>query len=184
MTTSGSPDLSRVIVVGASCSGKSTFARGLAERLGSAYVELDSLYWLPGWVERERSDFLALVDDKTAGTQWVTDGNYSKARDILWPRATAIIWLDYPFSLVLWRSLKRTCQRAFTREEICNGNVESWRKSFFSRESIILWVINTHKRLQQRYTALFSDGSYPNATRIRLKRPGDAKAFLEQIRTV
>ena len=39
----------RVNVVGTSASGKTTFARALAERLGVRHVELDALHWQSGW---------------------------------------------------------------------------------------------------------------------------------------
>jgi adenylate kinase family enzyme len=39
--------LTRVVVVGSSCSGKTTFARSLAEIVGSPHVELDALHWGP-----------------------------------------------------------------------------------------------------------------------------------------
>ncbi|HCU2021331.1 TPA: AAA family ATPase [Pseudomonas aeruginosa] len=39
----------RVVVVGTSGAGKSTFSAALAARLGCTHVELDRLYWGPGW---------------------------------------------------------------------------------------------------------------------------------------
>ena len=51
----------RIAVIGYSGSGKST----LAARLGAAYgvpvLHLDSVHWLPGWVERPREEEKALV---------------------------------------------------------------------------------------------------------------------------
>ncbi|WP_436796679.1 AAA family ATPase, partial [Escherichia coli] len=38
-----------VVVVGTSGAGKSTFSAALAARLGCTHVELDRLYWGPGW---------------------------------------------------------------------------------------------------------------------------------------
>ncbi len=168
------------MVVGTSCSGKSTFARDLAKRLHVEHVELDSLFWLPGWVIREPEAFLTLVDEYTSGPRWVTDGNYRVTRNLVWSRATAVIWLDYPFPLVLWRSIKRSLHRALTRQEMCNGNVESWRK-LISRDSIILWVIQTYSKNRQRYGDLFASDDYPHAAKIQLTSPSAAKAFLASV---
>jgi adenylate kinase family enzyme len=41
-----------VSIVGNSGSGKSTFGRALAGRLGVPYVEIDQLNHQPGWQER------------------------------------------------------------------------------------------------------------------------------------
>ncbi|ENV13615.1 hypothetical protein F965_00713 [Acinetobacter schindleri NIPH 900] len=39
----------RINVVGTSASGKSTFARALATKLGLSDIELDNLFWLERW---------------------------------------------------------------------------------------------------------------------------------------
>ena len=54
----GPADLSRTVVVGTSCSGKTTFARQLAARLGAPHIELDAFHWLPHWQQRETGEFL------------------------------------------------------------------------------------------------------------------------------
>lgn len=177
-------DLSRTVVIGTSSSGKTTFARNLASHLGVDHTDLDSLFWLPGWQEREDDDFRARVAAWAVRECWVVDGNYTRVRDLLWPRATAVIWLDYPFFLVLWRSLKRTVRRAVTGEEICNGNRETLRKSFLSRDSILLWVIQTHAKNRKRYAATFEDWAYPNAVKIRLKTPAEAAALLGRVKPI
>ncbi|MDH3661408.1 MAG: AAA family ATPase [Alphaproteobacteria bacterium] len=174
-------DLSRVVVVGTSCSGKTTFARALARRLGAEHIELDALNWLPNWVERQPSELLALVVEKASGTAWVSDGNYDVTQDLLWSRATAVVWLDYSFPLVLWRSVKRTVARVITGDPVCGDNCESWRIAFFSKRSIILWVIKSYPERQRRYGALFAGGSYPNATKIRLKTPAEAARVLARV---
>jgi adenylate kinase family enzyme len=42
-------DHPRILVVGSSCSGKTTFARALAGILGRPHIELDALHWGPNW---------------------------------------------------------------------------------------------------------------------------------------
>ena len=51
----------RVNVKGTSGSGKSTFGRELAERLGVTYVELDALHHGPNWAEPTAEEFQARV---------------------------------------------------------------------------------------------------------------------------
>ena len=126
---------SRIVVVGTSCSGKTTLARALASRLDAPHVELDALYWLPGWRNRSDDEFRDLVAAQTAGTRWVVDGNYRRvARALLWPRASVIVWINYPLALVLWRGLRRTFRRAITAEELFGGNRESLQRALLSRE--------------------------------------------------
>ena len=86
--------LARVVVVGATGSGKSIFAQRLAARLGAEYVELDELFWEADWTEAAPDVFRARVERATAGPRWVVAGNYGRVRDLLWPRADTVVWLD------------------------------------------------------------------------------------------
>ncbi len=168
----------RIVVVGSSCAGKTTFARALAAQLGYPYVELDHLYWSPGWTPKGGQEFRALVASAAAADQWVADGNYTLVRDLLWPRATTIIWLNYGFGTVLWRALRRTFRRAFSREELWHGNRESFRRSLLSRDSILLWVITSFHRKQRQIGELRSGVKFPHLSWIEFRRPGDAARAL------
>ena len=88
-------DLERVVVVGTSGSGKTTLARRLADVLGCPHVELDFHHFEPEWRERSDEDFRQRVAEAIMGPRWVVDGNYSATRDLIWPEATRIIWLNY-----------------------------------------------------------------------------------------
>lgn len=150
----------RVVVIGSSCAGKSSFARALAESRGSTLVELDELYWGPDWKPKPQAEFLRLVAEAAAGEAWVAAGNYSLARDVLWARATTIVWLDLDLPLVFWRGLRRTAGRALSRETLFHGNRESLRRSFFSRDSILWWILSTHARRRSEFAALRASGAY------------------------
>lgn len=100
----------RIMVIGCSGSGKSTFARRLGERLGLPVVHIDALFWEPGWVEAEEGEFRRRVAAATAADAWVMDGNYaSKTFDLRLPRADAIVRLEQPrwlcLTRVIWRWL-------------------------------------------------------------------------------
>ena len=68
----------RILIIGCPGSGKSTLARRLSAQTGLPIVHLDALYWLPGWVERSREDFDALLQDKLEKPRWIIDGNYTR----------------------------------------------------------------------------------------------------------
>lgn len=173
-------ELQRVAVIGTSCSGKTTFARELSAILGASHIELDALYWQPRWVERRAAEFRALVERETSAERWVADGNYSPVRDIVWGRATDIVWLNYSFPLVFSRAVLRTVRRAFTREELFSGNRESLRQSFLSRDSILLWVLKTFRRNQARYATLQNSGDWRHVRFREYRRPAHASAFLSR----
>ena len=49
--------MQRVLVMGSSGSGKSTFARRLSAMTGIPTVSIDALFWKPGWIESGRDEF-------------------------------------------------------------------------------------------------------------------------------
>ncbi|WP_162980859.1 AAA family ATPase, partial [Pseudomonas aeruginosa] len=98
----------RVVVVGTSGAGKSTFSAALAARLGCTHVELDRLYWGPGWQAVPHERFEHAVEQATTGPRWVADGNYSAVRELLWGRATHVVWLNFGRWTVFSRVLRRT----------------------------------------------------------------------------
>ena len=53
--------LSRVAIVGTSCTGKTTLARSLSRTLGRPHIELDALYWGPNWTPIPPEDFRSRV---------------------------------------------------------------------------------------------------------------------------
>jgi adenylate kinase family enzyme len=80
----------RVAVVGVSGSGKTTLARQIAGRLGLAHVELDALYWNPGWAPASPAVFRERAGRVVQGDAWVVDGNHPEVRDIIY-RRTAFV---------------------------------------------------------------------------------------------
>jgi adenylate kinase family enzyme len=176
------PPLERVVVVGTSGSGKTTFARQLASALDAPHVELDQLYWGPDWTAKPEPEFVRLADVATTAPRWVVDGNYRAVRDLLWPRATTIIWLNFGLATVFGSTLRRTLRRSLTREVLFAGNRESLRRSFLSRESILLWVLQTYWQRRRDYPVLQQSGRYAGVTWVEFRRRSDAAAFLRMVR--
>ena len=144
-------------------------------------MELDAVHWLPNWVERPNDEFREIVDEATTVERWVADGNYSYAQDIIWDRATAVVWLNYSFPLVWYRAFTRTIARSVTGRELFSGNKESLRKAFFSRDSILLWVLTTYFPRRKRYREIFDSGEYPHLNFIEFRRSRDAERFLRDL---
>ena len=171
-------EMVRVVVIGTSCAGKTTFARMVANALALPYIELDSLFWQPNWVPRPREEFRELTAEALSQDCWITDGNYSAVRDLVWPKATTVIWLNYSFVIVLWRGVMRTVRRVLTREKLFSGNQESFRMAFFSRESILWWIITTFQARRKQYRKLFLGDQFPHLDYVEFRKPSEAERFL------
>ena len=134
----------RIAVYGPSGSGKSTLSRQLGETLGLPVLELDSVFHAyPNWVDLDREAFREKVGAYLAEHRdgWVLDGNYSHVRDLVLAEADTVIWLRLPFHTVYRALAWRTVSRSFQGSELWNGNRESLRQTFFSRESMLVWGI-------------------------------------------
>jgi adenylate kinase family enzyme len=169
----------RIVVVGTSGSGKTTLAQQLATCLNYPHIELDSLYWGENWTESP--DFLENVAQEVKQPFWVLDGNYSRTRDIIWPQADTIIWLDYSIWVCYWRMVRRVFQRVFWRVELWNGNRETFREQFLSKESLFVWIYQTHGRRQLKYNQLRHNNVYPHLNWIHHQTPRATKRWLKQI---
>lgn len=174
------PDLRRVLVVGTSCAGKSTFGRRLAPLVGADLVELDDFNWLPGWRQRDPDEFRHLVVAATAGERWCVVGNYLRAGDVTWGRATAVVWLDVALPRLLWRAVHRTVRRSITREPCCNGNVESLGRAL-GPEGIPWWVLRSHRRTPHELAARLAEGRHRGLAVLRLRSPADVERFLARV---
>lgn len=170
--------LQRIVVVGTTGSGKTTFAGRLAAKLNIPHTELDALNWGPDWTMRPADEFRVLVDQATRSDAWIVDGNYSRSRDIVWPRADTIVWLDYPLPLVLWRLWWRTLRRGIFREELWSGNRERLWEHFFTRDSLFLWALQTYPRRRREYPALLKAAEHRHLALVRLRSPRKADEWL------
>jgi adenylate kinase family enzyme len=172
----GAPQPSRVAVVGASCSGKTTFARSLGGALGVPHTELDALYWGPDWTPVPVAQFRSRVGVAVAEPAWVIDGNYAAVRDLVWGNATTLVWLNYPFRLVFPRAVRRTLRRIITRETLFAGNLETFAVA--DPDWIPWWVLRTFWRLRRRHRAALREPPFSHLQVLEFARPSEAARYL------
>jgi adenylate kinase family enzyme len=177
----------RVIIVGPSCSGKSTIGEELAERLGVPFIELDALFWKPGWQESGEEEFRERLLCSHAGDAWVSSGNYLRhTREVTWPRAEAIIWLDFP----LWRTVPRILTRSWRRwrrkELLWGTNYERFwdqLKLWSPSNSLIAYSVSRHRRNQRVFTELMAECARDGRIFLRLKSPNDVRLLVQALAT-
>jgi adenylate kinase family enzyme len=179
----GSPSIRmrRIVVIGTSGSGKTTLARQLSQRLGIPHIELDALYWEKNWTATSHIVFQERTEQALSGDAWVVDGNYSSVRNVIWTRADTIVWLDYSLWTIMRQLLGRTFRRILTQEELWNGNREPIRTIFFSKDSILLWALQTYRRWRREYLALFSKPEYAHLQVVRLRSPHATRDWLASL---
>jgi hypothetical protein len=97
-------------------------------------------------------------------------------RDIVWARAQAVVWLDYPLSTVLWRYATRTRRRIRQRTEIWpgTGNRERLSMHLFRRDGLLWWILSTYHRRRREYPRLLAANQQLAAVRLRSQAEADA----------
>lgn len=171
----------RIAVVGVTGSGKSTLAARLAEILGLTHIELDALRFGPNWSEPPDEIFRDRVAAALQARGWVTDGNYSRVRDIIWKQAETIVWLDYPFLICFWRLLRRSFRRVALREELWSSNRETLRGVLFEKDALFPWFFKTFPRRRREYPQLLAQPEHAHLRLIRLRTPRQASAWLDSL---
>jgi adenylate kinase family enzyme len=116
----------RILVFGCSGGGKSTFSQRLSSVLGIRYVSMDrDVFWLPGWVSRDRVEQRLIITQIAAEDRWIMDGNNPRSLDLRLPRADIILWVRMPRWLCLWSIERRGWDhRGKTRPDIAPGCLE------------------------------------------------------------
>ena len=163
--------MQRVLVIGSGGSGKSTFATQLGEVLNLEVSHLDKFYWKSGWVESEPDEWIKTVTELIEKESWIIDGNYSGTLKLRIQKADAIVFLDMPRVLCLWRIVKRfLLYRDGTRPDMAEGCRESLNFEFVS------WVWNYPRRSRPKIIKLLQEHSDKQIFRLRSR--SDVKKFL------
>jgi adenylate kinase family enzyme len=157
----------KIALLGCSGSGKTTLAKRLEDELGYPVIELDSFFHLPGW-QGKSSELMrdevsaAISQSEQLSGGWIVDGNYlSKLGDLFTSRADIVIWFNLPKSEVMSRIIKRSFRRAFTREELWNGNRESALNllRWSPEKNIIRWAWTQHGSYEEQLRSLANEAA-------------------------
>lgn len=178
-------EMKRINIVGTSASGKTTFSRQLANKLNLAYIELDDLFWQDDWEASSDAVFFDKIQKQIehAKVGYVIDGNYTRTQNIKWQEVDVVIWLDLPFHVNLFRSVKRALHRLLTQKQLWeNSNNKENLRLFLSRDSIVLWMIKTHAKNRKKYFAMMNDPQYSHIRFVRLRSRKQTKQFLDRLK--
>ena len=166
--------MERILIIGCGGAGKSTMARQLGDKLQIPVVQLDKLFWKPGWVESSREEIDAKIMAEMAKPQWIMDGNYNRTLAERMRHCDTIIYLDFSRFACLMGVLKRVITTYGTvRPDMGEGCPERFDGEFLQ------WVWNYNKNKRESNYRLLNEATH--AETIVLKNRRAVKKFLKSL---
>lgn len=173
----------RIVIVGPSCSGKSTLGAAIANRCSLPCVELDALYWKPNWQPTPDAEFVESLRSAIEGGRWVVVGNYFRlCSALVWPRAQTIIWLDMPLWRTVPRILLRSWRRVQSRELLWGTNYErfwSQLKLWDPDASLIAYSARSRAPHRRFVQAAMTDLKLKHVQFLQLRNQRETEALLQ-----
>jgi adenylate kinase family enzyme len=167
--------MKRILIIGSSGAGKSTFSRRLGEITGIEVVHLDKIHWRAGWIEPSKDEWRKTVEDNLKKEAWIMDGNYSGTLALRLEKCDTVIFLDLPRTICTWRVIKRVfLYRKRSRPDMAEGCAEKFDWEF------VKWTWSYPKRSKPRVEELLKQFE-SEKTVIRLKSPSEVENFLAKI---
>jgi adenylate kinase family enzyme len=169
--------MQRILVMGSSGSGKSTFAQRLSGITGIPMVSLDALFWKPGWMPSEAAEFGQRATEAAHQLRWIMDGNFtsSGAGELRRRLADTVIWFDLS---------RRTCMAGIilriatsygqVRPEMAPGCPEKFDLEFFR----YVW---TYRRQQRPKLLEYFGGLRPDQAFVCFTNRAQADRYLAEL---
>lgn len=135
--------MKKVLILGCSGSGKSTFSKQLGRITGLPVVHLDSLYWKPGWVASSESEWDQVIKEQIQNDEYIMDGTFSRTLELRLKEADTVFYFDYSRYFCLYRVLKRRIRNhGRTRPDMADGCEEKIDLEFIQ----YIWSFNKTNR--------------------------------------
>lgn len=163
----------KIVIVGVSASGKSTFARKLSSKTGLPLVMMDSIMWKPNWTYIGDQETIQELEKKSSGDRWIIEGYINtEARSFLFEKADTIIYLDYSRITSSLRYIKRWWKHRKQPRPELKGSPDTFSFKF-------LWLIFT--KGESIILNKFLDEIIDQSKIIKLTSPHEATSFISKI---
>ncbi len=166
----------KIVIVGVSASGKSTFSRKLAGALSLPLIPMDAIMWKPGWNYIGDEATVEKLKEVSSGSEWIIEGYISTtARTFLFERADTIIYLDYSPLTCATRYIQRWWKHRKDARPELEGSPEKFSFKFLK----LVWSKGEAVSLNK-----FLKEVKPQSKIITLTSPNQATNFLKTLPNV
>src|SRR6266436_8697460 len=125
----------RTVIIGNSGSGKSTLAEAIASLVHIPVIDLDLLHWEQDGYGTKRHEDVArqMAFHVSNQPRWIIEGVFGWLAEVALPKATALVWLDFPWSLCRAGLLARGPRRGATDQD--DVELLKWAETYWNRQT-------------------------------------------------
>ncbi len=136
----------------------------------------DAKLW--SWIEKSARPGDLVV----ARAKQPLQGNYQLrlAQNISWPIADTLVWLDPSLLIVLRRFFLRSFLRSIRGDLLWGHSKKTLRNNIFSKNSLLMWILSTHKKRTASYLKLLENPPAGVAV-FRLRSEKQVSEFFRQL---
>ncbi len=99
--------MKKIIIIGCSGSGKTTFAEKLAQKTGTELFYLDCVWHKPDRTHISREDFDERLAEILQKEKWIIDGNYQRTLEARMKVCDTVFFFDLPTEVCLEGATER-----------------------------------------------------------------------------
>ncbi|HRW58531.1 MAG TPA: hypothetical protein P5048_02795 [Chlamydiales bacterium] len=160
----------KILIFGTPGSGKTTIASKLNQKAPIPLYHIDSLFFHPGWIEKESCLFLDELKKIIQTEDWIIEGNAMQSLQLRYQNADIAIYLNFPRRICLFRAFKRHIRSLIHSKKNPSSKL-TWK---FLR---YLW--NYSKRYQMQIESLHK--KYPKVIFYEVKNREQIKKLIHKL---
>jgi len=165
----------KIVILGYSGAGKSTFAKKLHLHYDIPVLYLDTVHFAANWVERNDYDMETDMRQFMKQDAWILEGNYRRLCPNRYQEADQIFVFKMNRFLCIYHVIQRRIKyRHHQRESIAKGCKEKIDFSFF------MWVLFTGRTKRRRKFFKTIENTYQDKVKI-FKHRKQMKRYLREI---
>lgn len=177
MNDSKNSSMQRILIIGNAGSGKSTFAKKLANKTKLPLVHLDKIFWRGDWEHLSRDAFDAILNSELSKPRWIIDGNFNRTIPLRLSHCDTVFFFDLPTVTCLWGITKRILTNYGKVREDMGGNCAE----HFDRQKPALYknVLTFNRDHRKDYQKLLDNAAHAQVITFKSRR--QANKFLSQL---